>query len=95
MSHSTVAVGFSLVYNVSLYSGNGFFTGMLCHSTVAVGFFAGMQCHSTMAVGFSLVCNVSLLIGRQYPTLHVVFQSHNSESCFWNAMRDHAVFLML
>ena len=43
--NTTVAVGFSLVCNVSLYIGSWFLSGM--------------QCHSTVAVGFSLVCNVS------------------------------------
>ena len=74
-SHSTAAVGYSLVCNGSLISGRGFLSGMLfvsiqwpwfsiwyamCHSTVAMGSFCYSMCHSKVAVGFYLVCNVLL-----------------------------------
>ena len=77
MCHSTVAVGFSLVCNVtlqrqlvslwyamSLYSGSGFLSGMQCVILQEqwVSLWYAM-CHFAVAVGFSLECNVSFCRG--------------------------------
>ena len=61
MSLSTVAVGFSLVCNVSLYSESGFFSGMQCLTQLRqwISLWYAI-CHSTVAVAFSLLCNVFL-----------------------------------
>ena len=93
MCHSTVAMDFSLVCYVSLYSGCGFHSVMQCVNLQWqwVPLWYTMCCSTVAAVSFSLVCSVPLYSVRGFLSSIKCVTVHSPWVSLWYVMCSSTV----